>query len=94
MRPSAAAQTQSELAVGPYAALREAGIEIPLPRRDVRLRQDHRVSGRGVHVVRIVSSAPEQALYPRVDRGKDDGDVLVRRRRQRREAQPLPIRPW
>ena len=31
-------QTQSELAVALYAALREAGIEIPFPQRDVRLR--------------------------------------------------------
>ena len=30
-------QTQGELAVAPYA-LREAGIEIPSPRREVRLR--------------------------------------------------------
>ena len=33
------ARTQSELAVALYAALREAGIEIPLPQHDVRLRQ-------------------------------------------------------
>ncbi len=31
-------QTQSELAVALYAALREAGIEIPYPQREVRLR--------------------------------------------------------
>ena len=33
------AQTQSDLAVALYAALRQAGIEIPLPQHDVRLRQ-------------------------------------------------------
>jgi small-conductance mechanosensitive channel len=33
-------QTQSELAVALYAALREAGIEIPFPQREVRLRRD------------------------------------------------------
>ena len=32
-------QTQSEPAVALYAALREAGIEIPFPQREVRLRQ-------------------------------------------------------
>ena len=31
-------QTQSELAVALYAALQEAGIEIPFPQREVRLR--------------------------------------------------------
>src|SRR5262249_53590881 len=31
-------QTQSDLAVALYAALREAGIEIPLPQRDVRVK--------------------------------------------------------
>ena len=33
-------QTHSELAVAVYAALREAGIEIPFPQREVRLRQE------------------------------------------------------
>ncbi|HXJ83864.1 MAG TPA: mechanosensitive ion channel domain-containing protein, partial [Candidatus Methylomirabilis sp.] len=33
-------QTQSELAVALYAALRNAGIEIPFPQRDVRLRRE------------------------------------------------------
>jgi potassium efflux system protein len=33
-------QIQSELAVALYAALRDAGIEIPLPQHDVRLRQE------------------------------------------------------
>jgi len=33
-------QTQSELAVALYAALREAGIEIPFPQREVHLRRD------------------------------------------------------
>jgi small-conductance mechanosensitive channel len=31
-------QTQSELAVASYAALREAAIDIPFPQREVRLR--------------------------------------------------------
>ena len=35
-----AGQTQSELTVALYAALREAGIEIPLPQRDIRMRQE------------------------------------------------------
>ena len=33
-------KTQSELAVALYAALREAGIEIPFPQQDVRLRRE------------------------------------------------------
>jgi potassium efflux system protein len=33
-------QIQSELAVALYAALREAGVEIPLPQHDVRLRRE------------------------------------------------------
>jgi small-conductance mechanosensitive channel len=33
-------QTQSELAVALYAALREAGIEIPVPQREVRFRPE------------------------------------------------------
>ena len=33
-------ETQSELAVAVYAALREAGIEIPFPQREIRLRQE------------------------------------------------------
>ncbi len=33
-------QTQSELAMALYGALREAGIEIPFPQHDVRLRQE------------------------------------------------------
>ncbi|PYN92150.1 MAG: hypothetical protein DMD89_28650 [Candidatus Rokuibacteriota bacterium] len=36
------AQTQSELAVALYAALGEAGFEIPLPQRDVRVRDGDR----------------------------------------------------
>ena len=36
------AQTQSELAVALYAALREAGFEIPLPQREVRVRDGDR----------------------------------------------------
>src|SRR5262245_10017755 len=35
-----AGKTQSELAVALYAALREAGIEIPFPQQDVRLRRE------------------------------------------------------
>jgi potassium-dependent mechanosensitive channel len=33
-------QTQSELAVALYAALREAGIESPVPQREVRFRPE------------------------------------------------------
>ena len=33
-------QTQSELAVALYAALRDAGIAIPFPQREVRVRQE------------------------------------------------------
>ena len=33
-------KTQSELAVALYAALRDAGIEIPFPQQDVRLRRE------------------------------------------------------
>jgi small-conductance mechanosensitive channel len=33
-------QTKSEIAIGVYEALRQAGIEIPFPQRDVRLRKD------------------------------------------------------
>jgi small-conductance mechanosensitive channel len=35
-----AGQTQSDLTVALYTTLREAGIEIPLPQRDVRVRQE------------------------------------------------------
>jgi small-conductance mechanosensitive channel len=34
-------QTQSELAMALYAALREAGIGIPFPQREIRVRTDH-----------------------------------------------------
>jgi small-conductance mechanosensitive channel len=34
-------QTQSELSVALYAALREAGIGIPFPQREIRVRTDH-----------------------------------------------------
>ena len=39
-RFDSAFQTQSELSVALYAALREAGIEIPFPQREVRVRKD------------------------------------------------------
>lgn len=51
-------QTQSELAVALYAALREAGIEIPFPQREVRLRRDEE------------ADPPHQAGDPRRVEGK------------------------
>ena len=53
-------QTQSELAVALYAALRGAGIEIPFPQREVRLRRDE------------AAGLPPQTGDPR--RGEGNGD--------------------